>query len=338
MLWFKGRSCVVRWPKVIGEVLGMNIVMITENDPAGMGITFTRAINRYSEHGCRLITTTTKYNFNFEKDIHVPDLDDDGFQEIAEILSHADLIHFHILADENIELGPVKVKDYIKGKEILHHHHGHPDFRSRPEKYREKYRQLKRKILVSTPDLLRLMPEARWQPNLVPINDPFYVPVSSNGNGTVRICHCPTRRDLKNTAEFESVISSLQKNHRDVEGIIVQDTSHSRCLKVKQTCNIHFDHMQGYFGVSSLEGLSQGKPVIAGLDEWNISHIQEFSGRDRIPWVLARNRRELEDKMERLVTDPYLRQAAGKASREFMEQTWSEPIALQPLLETYNQF
>jgi len=313
----------------------MNIVMITENDPAGMGIAFTKAINRYSEHSCRLITTTTRYNFNFEKDIHVPDLDNDGFQEIADILNHADLIHFHILADEKIQLGPVKVKDYIKGKKILHHHHGHPDFRSHPETYREKYRRLKRKVLVSTPDLLRLIPEARWQPNLVPINDPFYVPVSSNGNGSVRICHCPTRRDLKNTEEFEIVISSLQKNHRGVEGVVVQNTSHKDCLKIKQTCHIHFDHMQGYFGVSSLEGLSQGKPVIAGLDQWNVGHIKAFTGSDTVPWVMAGNQDDLEKKLEHLIEDIQLRDRIGARSRRFMKRSWTEQRVLNVLCSVY---
>jgi hypothetical protein len=313
----------------------MNIVMITENDPAGMGIAFTNAINHWTEHTCRLMTTTTKYNFNFEKDIHIPDLDDDGFQEIVDILSNADLIHFHILADENMELGPVKVKDYIKGKEILHHHHGHPDFRAHPETYREKYRQLKRKVLVSTPDLLRLMPEARWQPNLVPINDPSYVPVSSNGNGTVRICHCPTRRDLKNTEEFENVISSLQKKYRNVERVIVQHTSHRACLKTKQACNIHFDHMQGYFGVSSLEGLSQGKAVIAGLDEWNVEHIKGFTRSDTVPWMIARDPGELQIALQTLIEDTTYRKQLGGNSRRFMESYWTECLVLKQLFHIY---
>jgi glycosyltransferase involved in cell wall biosynthesis len=315
----------------------MNIVMITDNDPAGMGIAFTKAMNRYTEHRCRLITTTTKYNFNFEKDIHVPDLDEKGFEEISDILSNADLIHFHILADEDIELGPVKVKDYIRGKEILHHHHGHPDFRSHPEKYREKYRRLNRKVLVSTPDLLRLIPEAIWQPNLVPVNDSFYVPASGNGNGTVRICHSPTRRDLKNTGEFERAISSLQKKYRNVEGVIVQNTSHRGCLKIKQACNIHFDHMQGYFGVSSLEGLSQGKPVIAGLDEWNVEHIKAFTGSDTVPWVIAGNQDDLEKKLEHLIEDIQVRDQIGARSRRFMKKSWTEQRALNVLCSVYQE-
>jgi len=241
----------------------MNILMITANDPAGMGIAFTHAINRYTEHTCRLITTTTKYNFEFEKDLHVPDLatqinndftdsgDSAGFEEIDHVLRKADVIHFHILSDESMELGPIKVKDYVKGKKVLHHHHGHPDFRANPMKYSQKYKKLRRKVLVSTPDLLRLLPEATWQPNLVPMNNPPYLPLSGSGNGRIRICHSPTRKDLKNTADFDAAVNSLQKRYAKLEKVIIENSFHEDCLRIKQACDIHFDHMQGYFGVSS---------------------------------------------------------------------------------------
>lgn len=313
----------------------MNVLMITENDPAGMGVAFTNAINRYTEHTCRLITATTKYNFDFEKDIHIPDLDKEGFEGIAEILKKADIIHFHILSDESMELGPIKVKDYMRGKKTIHHHHGHPDFRSRPEKYRQKYRRLKRKILVSTPDLLRLVPEATWQPNLVPINDPPYLPHSGGGNGRVRICHSPTRKDLKNTGEFDTVVDSLQGKYDHLDKIIIENTPHRECLMMKQQCYIHFDHLQGYYGVSSLEGLSQGKPVIAGLDDWNIECIKEFTGSDGLPWAIARSQDELQDKLEELITDSDLRNNIGMQSRKFMEECWTEQHVLNKLVEIY---
>ena len=309
--------------------------MITENDPAGMGIAFTNAINQYTDHSCRLITTTTRYNFNFEKDLHVPDLDDDGFEEICELLRSADIIHFHILADENIELGPIKLRNFIKGKVILHHHHGHPDFRAHPEKYMEKYLRLKRKVLVSTPDLLRLLPEAIWQPNLVPINNPAYLPFSDGENGRVQVCHSPTRKDLKNTAEFEVVVDSIQRKYNHIEKVIIENTSHEECLRIKQKCEIHFDHMQGYFGVSSLEGLSQGKPIIAGLDEWNMHCIKEFTGSDNLPWIIARTQYELQEKLEKLIIDSDLRNKLGTESRRFMEKCWSEQHALHILLKVY---
>ncbi len=315
----------------------MNILMISENDPAGMGIAFTNAINRHTEHACRLITTTTRYNFGFEKDLHVPDLDEEGFAQISELLKKADILHFHLLADENTELGPVRTKEFIAGKAILHHHHGHPEFRSHPDKYREKYDRLKRRVLVSTPDLLRLLPDAVWLPNLVPINAPEYLPRSIKTKNRVRVCQAPTRKDLKNTAEFKVIMASLKRKYGTIEGVIIENTHREKCLRIKQACDIHFDHMQGYYGVSSLESLSQGRPVIAGLDEWNLKYIEEFSGCEDVPWVIARNRDELEDKLERLILDGALRSSIGMKSRRFMEQHWSEQKVLNVLLRAYEE-
>src|SRR3989304_2839081 len=147
----------------------MNILMITDNDPAGMAIAFASAINRYTEHTCRSITTAEKYGFDYEKDIHLPDIEDDDFGEVEQVLKDADIIHFHVLRDENSHLGPLVIRDYIKGKKILHHHHGHPDYILNKGAYNEKYRRLGRKVIVSTPDLLKIAENATWVPNLVPL-------------------------------------------------------------------------------------------------------------------------------------------------------------------------
>jgi glycosyltransferase involved in cell wall biosynthesis len=82
--------------------------------------------------------------------------------------------------------------------------------------------------------------------------------------------------------------------------------------------------MQGYFGVSSLEGLSQGKPVIAGLDKWNIEHIKAFTGSDMVPWVMAANQDDLRQKLEQLIEDIELRERIGARSRRFMKRSWTE--------------
>jgi len=311
--------------------------MITENDPAGMGIAFTNAINRYTDHSCRLITKTTRYNFDFEKDLHVPDLNGSGFDEIAVLLRAADIFHFHILSDESLSLGTISVKDYIKNKAILHHHHGHPDFRSHPKKYQEKYRRLKRKVLVSTPDLLRLLPEAKWQPNLVPIYDHMLLPKASSASEPVRIGQSVTRKDLKNTKDLEGAVAELQGKDPAVKVSldIIENTAYRECLRQKNNCHIIFDHMQGYYGVSSLESLSQGKPVIAGLDEWNIRHIKEFTGVNHLPWIIARNRNELRYSLKNLTADEEQRKHIGHESRIYMENYWTENCVLDLLFEIY---
>ncbi len=317
----------------------MRILMISTNDPAGMGIAFTKAINRYTEHQCRLVTTAERYGFAYETDLHVPDLGPEGFEIIDHLLREADLIHFHILADEHIELGPIRVRDYIQGKRIVHHHHGHPHFRANPGLYRDKYKKLGRRVLVSTPDLLQLLPEAAWMPNLVELDDPLLLPRPEPLSPPVVVGHSPTRKELKNTEELKEAVASLH-SRRDLPELrlmVIENTPHRACLEQKRASHIVFDHMQGYYGVSSLESLAQGRPVIAGLDDWNIGHIKEFTGTDFLPWTIARDTDSLTRAIAQLAKDSGLRQEQGKRARAFMERYWHPRRVVQRLTAWYGE-
>ncbi len=313
----------------------MKILMITENDPAGMAITFCNAINKYTENSCRLISTDSRYGFMYERDIHIPDLKEGQEYEIEQLLTEADVIHFHILFDENRTLCDLKIKDFIKGKEIIHHHHGHPDFRTNPSKYAEKYRKLGRKVFVSTPDLLKLVPEAHWIPNPVPVNSENFLPAATSNNDVIKLCQAPTRKDLKNTSEFIKVAEELKEKYNNVEYTIIENTVYSECLLKKRECDIHFDHMQGYYGVSSLESLSQAKPVIAGLDDFNIDNIKRFTGIESLPWVSARSSEELKKQIELLICDAAIREMKGQEGRRFMTECWNERRVLNTLFNAY---
>jgi glycosyltransferase involved in cell wall biosynthesis len=316
----------------------MNILMITDNDPAGMAIAFANAINRHTEHTCRLITTSEKYGFEYEKDIHLPDIEDDDFGEVEQLLKNADIIHFHVLRDENSHLGPLVIRDYIKEKRILHHHHGHPDYILNVGAYNEKYRQRRRKVIVSTPDLLKIAGNATWIPNLVPLKDVQFMPRFDRSlpQEPIRICQSPTRKFDKHTREYRNVIAGLLKKYDGrIESLIIEKRPYFECLQIKKKCHIVFDHMRGWFGIASLESLSHGKPVIAGLDEWNIRCIREFTGGAEIPWVVARTEEELYKAMDRLIGDGDLRQQIGERSRHFMESSWSERKVLDLLLSIY---
>jgi glycosyltransferase involved in cell wall biosynthesis len=313
----------------------MKIIHFAVNDPAGMGIAFVKAINRCSPHRARLVTWETRYNFRFEKDFHIPRMDEKDLECLYSEMEEADIFHFHILIDENHPVGNWRISDFMKGKRLLHHHHGHPNFRSDPGTYVEKYKKLNRPFVVSTPDLVQMTQGGAWQPNLVPLHDPLYRPGANGRNGKVLICHSPTRKELKNTAEFVDTVKELEKKHPNIENLVIENTPHKECLRIKQNAHIHFDHMQGYFGVSSLEGLSQGKPVIAGLDDFNIDTIRSFTGGEDPPWVVARDPEELSDRLDDLVRDTPKREEQGAMARAFMEAFWSEERALEVLLGTY---
>ncbi len=314
----------------------MKLLMITINDPAGTAINFTKAINKYTEHSCRLITKEIRYNFMFEKDIHIPWIKTkEEWDEVEYLLKDSDIFHFHMTADEEIELGPFKVKDYIKDKIIVHHHHGHPDFRSNPQKYREKYKRKKRKkLLVSTPDLLKLLPGAKWQPNVIPIHQKLYTPQEDKPSFPVRICHSPTKKELKNTDLFIKVVNEIICQGINIEVDLIEHTVHKECLKRKRRSHILFDHLQGYFGVSSLEGLSQGLCVIAGIDDWCRGVMEDFF-ETTLPWIISTKDKFKED-IIRIVKDRDLREEVGKYSRSFMEYKWKEEEVIKSLVTFYD--
>ena len=316
----------------------MNILMLAVNDPAGTAIQFSKALNLHTGHRCRLVTLETRYSHAWEKDLHVPDLGPDGLEEIAILMRDADVLHFHMTCDEHQPFGPHLPADHLRGKAVVHHHHGHHDFRSDPESFRRKYRELGRtNLLVSTPDLMHKLPEARWQPNLVPINEPLLRPQWGRYDdpGQLEVCHSPTRKDLKNTDEFLAAVREVNKRRARLHIDLIDDVPNEVCLARKRRCHVLFDHMQGYYGVSSLEGLSQGLAVIAGLDDWNRERVAEFAGTDDLPWVIARDRDELTARLIELWQDRALCEAIGAKGRTFMEEHWSDERVARHLADFY---
>ncbi len=318
--------------------MSLNILMITDNDPAGMAIAFTHAVNRYTPHRCRLITTQVKYVMDYDTDIHLSSIPDEDFSEVEALLINADVIHFHVLFDEHRMLGPFAVRDYLEGKTVIYHHHGHPEFLLNAERYRERYLAQNSTVLVSTPDLRRQIPEATWMPNLVPLTDPRFQPRPDDflASGPVRICQAPTRKYDKHTDEFLEVSRALKARFQDqVQFQLLEGMSWAECLRAKRRCHIVFDHMRGHFGISSLESLAQGVPVIAGLDPFNIEQMCAFSGTDQLPWVVARDRQTLEARLVELIESPERRVEVGRQSRQFMESHWSEQDVMRVLLPFY---
>jgi glycosyltransferase involved in cell wall biosynthesis len=319
----------------------MNILMIGQNDPAGMMIAFANALNRYTEHTARVISFRSLYAMDYEFDIELPRINED-FSEIEHLLKSSDVFHFHMLMDENYQIGPLQIKDYLKGKALLHHHHGtydHQTFLALASDYNEKYKKLKRRAIVSTPDLLKLLPVATWQPNLVPLDDTDLQPRFDHqvAPKKLNIVQAPTRKWHKQTAEFLRACERLKFKYPQIDCKLLENMTYRQCLKAKRNSHICFDHMNGWFGISSLESLAQGVPVIAGLDDWNIQAIQEFTGVADIPWVVARNESELEVELEKLIKDDELRVSIGVRSRNYLESYWTEHHALSVLQRTYQE-
>ncbi len=305
--------------------------MLCDNDPAGMAIAQAKAVNSYTDHEVRVVSTKTVYTHSWETDIHVPDLDEQGIEALRDLLASADIFHFHMVIDEHHPLGPLVPKDYLAGKTIVHHHHGHHDFRSNPKRFQQKYAALgRRHLLVSTPDLMRMLPGAVWQPNHVAINDPRYMPLADKPAAPVVLAHSPTRKDLKNTDDLIECVQFLHARRVTFEFDLIDDVPNAQCLARKQRAHVCFDHLQGYYGVSSLESLSMGIPTVAGLNDWNRRNLLKYSGATALPWVHA-SLDTLPHDLRPLLQDAGLRACIGQESRAFMVNHFSDQKAARHL-------
>ncbi|MCI5065982.1 glycosyltransferase family 1 protein [bacterium] len=318
----------------------MKILMLGQNDPAGMMIAFAQAINRYTEHTARVISYRTMYAHGYDCDLELPCLGDD-WGEVEFLLKDSDIFHFHMLLDESFQLGPFALKDFVSGKGVLYHHHGtydHQCFLGRQEWYREEYARTGKRVVVSTPDLLEYLPTATWQPNIVPLSDPLFLPRAEESKSRERfhVVQAPTRKWHKNTDEFVRVCEELRKRS-NFSYEVLSDISHRECLSKKRGANASFDHMQGWFGIASLESLAQGVPTLAGMNEAVQSAVRAFAGEEELPWRMVYSEEDLKRELLFLMEDRAQASEIGRASRAFMERRWSEQRVLEPLLATYHE-
>jgi glycosyltransferase involved in cell wall biosynthesis len=334
----------------------MLILHITSSDPAGAVYNLVRATNEHTKHRARVVTTTHLPYFEFPKDIH--DLYDGG-DELEALLEKADVFHLHKIREDfeisyELERGrrTFDIEQYAKGKKIIYHLHGHDYERNNVAENASEYARKERIVLASTPDLEELYKpfysKVQYFPNCVPINDVRYLPRATDKlimgkDGTTQL-YClfqsGTNSILKNMHVIRDVVEKLKSElpifflHTSPENLQSQDFT----LRHKRIAHIVFDHIEGYYGLSSLEGLSMGKPVIAGLSDYTIEAIKMFwDYPGDLPWLVARNEEEIEIRIRSLIGDPTFRRKVGIESRIFMESTWSDANVARRLVNIYDK-
>lgn len=334
----------------------MLIVHVTSTDPAGSAFNFVRALNQYTPHRARLITTHKIEQYDYPGDL---DIITDFGEEIEALLLKADVIHLHKV-DESFQVrlqGPQSgkrkmylIEDFLMipnlKKKVVYHVHGHPTERDKPKEVGENYGKRGHPVLCSTPDLEEMFKphcDARYFPNLVPILHPNYLPretdaLTEGRDGCKKLCvmQTPTDTVLKNTAMFKMAVEEAAKTEQ-VYFYEVYGSPLRLSLAFKRICHILCDHLQGYYGLCSLEGFSMGKPVIAGLSEYTIGAICNFFNvpRGTLPWINVYGQQELNDTLLKYVKSAELRAEAGRKGREFMETVWSDKNVADRLASFY---
>lgn len=349
--------------QVIKPVKPLKILHLTSTDPAGAAFNLIRAINTHTPHRARLFTSLRIPQYQFPADIS--DIFDTG-DELEALLEEADVFHFHKVREEDMEIefelenmGITKhfsVKDYLecggKRKKVVYHIHGHTSERNFPEDRAKEYAAKNAYVLASTPDLeemyRKFYPNVHYFPNCVPINDVRYLPRASDkklpfGRDAKKevfysyiLAQSPTNTILKNVDLIKEIVERLA-DELPIRYLQIWNADLDFALRHKRNAHMVFDHIEGYYGLSSLEGLSMGKPVLAGLSRYTIDAICRFFDitEGPLPWLVTRNEAEIETAIRNLVNDDAYRRHMGARSRQFMEEVWSDATIARRLAEIY---
>lgn len=336
----------------------MNIVHVTTTDPAGSVYNMANAVNQHTEHRARVITTHRIDAFDFPADLHWVF---DGGDEMSALLEKADVIHLHKVDPKfKIEFEMPKagikrtfvIEDVLKNdpnKRVVFHVHGHPYERGNVKENAENYAKWGAKVLTSTPDLEEMYlahnKDVSYFPNCVPINDMLYIPratdrpiIGADGVERYVVVQTPTNMLLKNVHVIENAVKAIkEKVSVPVAYLRVWEQTQDFAMRQKRNAHVVFDHIEGYYGMSSLEGLSLGKPTIAGLSDYTTKAIKRFFDLegDRLPWVIARDQAAIEEALIKLFSSTELRNEVGAKSRKFMEEFWNDRAIGQRLAALY---
>lgn len=131
------------------------------------------------------------------------------------------------------------------------------------------------------------------------------------GQAQSRVCHL---------GSYSKGFDWLMQLHEelDVDLNIIFGKPHADCLFEKAQCNLIFDNPYGNIGVSGLESLAQGLPVIGRFSPVVLENWQRLSGGDALPVIQVVDYADLKSKVQSYIADLSQLVAIGQAGQAWM--------------------
>lgn len=188
-------------------------------------------------------------------------------------------------------------------------------------------------VFVSTPDLLRWLPDATWCPVVVdPAKWRDAAEVSTSASRPV-VAHAPTQKWIKGTDRIEPMLRRLSEEgiieYRQVVGI-----PHASMPAFYANSDIVLDQFRiGSYGVAACEALASGRLVMGHVDDFTRAQVLEQTGVE-LP-VHEATIESLEAELRRVAAEPEAFEAARIAGPAFIEKVHSgrrSAVAIAPFL------
>lgn len=226
-------------------------------------------------------------------------------------------------------------KKVTEGKKVYAYLNGSINLRHFAKFYKNKIFKNYNKVFCSTPDLTSIFDGSIYLP--VPLKLTEYKKLLKledyKEDDETRICHCPSDSKVKNTIEFGLVCDELKFIYSKFKYTIISNTNNEIVLKIKRKCHMNFDHMQGYYGVNSLESAALGCVPLVGISDFCLSKFMEFAGSKDHPFEITRTRNELKDKIEYFINNKDKLKQRSKEVKNWMQRYWNEEINAKKIVK-----
>jgi hypothetical protein len=147
----------------------------------------------------------------------------------------------------------------------------------------------------------------------------------------LRVLHVPNHSHFKGTKYLEEAVERLSA-HAPIELTMASGIANAEVLQLMRDCDLVVDQLiGGHFGLTALEAMASGKPVVVYLVDRNTAIAPE-----ECPLIDA-NPDTIFDVLSRLAADPAALVEIGRRSRRYVEKHYSIPALAQRLRDLYKE-
>lgn len=206
---------------------------------------------------------------------------------------------------------------------------------SRPDQLASlrKWKRYAHRMLVSEPDLFRVVPEAHMIQQAIDLSawTPELTKPKSAEDGIIRIAHAPSMRRKKGTEFVERAVAELRSMAYPVELVLIERMPYHQVKRLYEMCDIGVDQvLYGWYGKVSIELMALGKPAVCYIDpEW-LPYRSDMPIVNGHPSTLTARLRELVD-------SPQLRRELGEKGQAFVRRHHDVRVIIDQCVDLYRE-
>ncbi len=307
---------------------GMNICIISDFNIAGGLTALMRGINKYSEHKARCIIWHDDH-FSYDKDIILDECNND-FDEACEIVNKADFYHFgrYIFNFANINFNKI-----LNPRNCVVSYYG--SFLRENGKACNEWHRKTGIAAITGPDftITSLLDKSFYHMgnyfSVFGDMDDKDIPLAEKPKGTIRIAAGSAGHPIKRYDLLGEAVNILQRQGFPVEVEVIKGVSNAECLRRKQKCHITFTSLHGGWGLSGVEGMWLGHPVLCCMDPFVLSLYPDQ------PTVIV-DENSLVERIKDLIVSPERISEIGAEGRQFVKRHFRTKDIIKRYLYTFD--